>query len=174
MTVCIMPYAFMMINSLPVIISLFSYLIHPFHVSVCDVDFNEEAKSIQLSQRIFLDDLEQTLNEKYRVNLVIDDELSKVYRDSLIKVYLFESLQVSVDGKEKKGIYIGNEIEDDAMWCYIEFKGVKKFKSLKIKSSVLIETFEDQANIIHFTYGEYEKSIKLDKIKTTGTFKPFK
>ena len=151
MTVCIMPYAFMMINSLPVIISLFSYLIHPFHVSVCDVDFNEEAKSIQLSQRIFLDDLEQTLNEKYRVNLVIDDELSKVYRDSLIKVYLFESLQVSIDGKEKKGIYIGNEIEDDAMWCYIEFKGIKKFKSLKIKSSVLIETFEDQANIIHFT-----------------------
>ena len=164
----------MMINSLPLIISLFSYLIHPFHVSVCDVDFNEEAKSIQLSQRIFLDDLEQTLNEKYRVNLVIDDELSKVYRDSLIKVYLFESLQISIDGKEKKGIYIGNEIEDDAMWCYIEFKGIKKFKSLKIKSSVLIETFEDQANIIHFTYGEYEKSIKLDKIKTTGTFKPFK
>ena len=164
----------MMINSLPVIISLFSYLIHPFHVSVCDVDFNEEAKSIQLSQRIFLDDLEQTLNEKYRVNLVIDDELSKVYRDSLIKVYLFESLQVSIDGKEKKGIYIGNEIEDEAMWCYIEFKGIKKFKSLKIKSSVLIETFEDQANIIHFTYGDYEKSIKLDKIKTTGTFKPFK
>ena len=164
----------MMINILPVIISLFSYLNHPFHVSVCDVEFNEEAKSIQLSQRIFLDDLEQTLNEKYRVNLVIDDELSKVYRDSLIKVYLFESLHVSVDGKEKKGIYIGNEIEDDAMWCYIEYKGVKKFKTLKISSIVLIETFEDQANIVHFTHGDYEKSIKLDKIKTTGTFKPYK
>ncbi len=164
----------MMINILPVIISLFSYLNHPFHVSVCDVEFNEEAKSIQLSQRIFLDDFEQTLNEKYRVNLVIDDELSKVHRDSLIEVYLFESLHISVDGKEKKGIYIGNEIEGDAMWCYIEYKGVTKFKSLKIKSIVLIETFEDQANIIHFTYGDYEKSIKLDNIKTTGIFKPFK
>lgn len=164
----------MMINFLPVIISLILSLIHPFHVSVCDVEFNEEAKSIQLSQRIFLDDFEQTLNEKYRVNLVIDDEISKVFRDSLIKVYLFESIQVSVDGKKKKGIYIGNEIEDDAMWCYIEYKGVTKFKSLRIKSTVLIETFEDQANIIHFTYGDYEKSIKLDKLKTTGTFKPYK
>lgn len=164
----------MMINFLPIIIALFSCLNHPFHVSVCDVEYNEEAKSIQLSQRIFLDDFEQTLNKKYRTNLVIDNEFSKVYRDSLIKVYLFESIHLSIDGKRKKGIYIGNEIEDDAMWCFIEFKRINKFKSLKIKSNVLIETFEDQANIIHFIYGDYEKSIKLDKIKTIGTFKPSK
>jgi hypothetical protein len=163
-----------MINFLPVVISLILSLIHPFHVSVCDVEFNEEAKSIQLSQRIFLDDLEQTLNKKYKIHLIIDKESSKAYRDSLIQVYLFESIHLSVEGKKKKPVYIGNEIEDDAMWCYIEYSGIKKFKSLKIKSTVLIETFEDQANIIHFTYGDYEKSIKLDKLKTTGTFKPDK
>ena len=164
----------MMINFLLVISSLILSLIHPFHISVCDVDFNEDAKSIQLSQRIFLDDLEQTLNAKYKTHLIIDDESSQAYRDSLIQVYLFESIYLSVDGKEKNRTYIGNEIEDDAMWCYIEYNGIKKFKSLKIKSTVLIETFEDQANIVHFTYGDYEKSIKLDKIKNTGTFKPDK
>ena len=141
----------MMINFLPVVSSLILSLIHPFHVSVCDVEFNEDAKSIQLSQRIFLDDLEQTLNEKYKTHLIIDDEFSRAYRDSLIQVYLFESIHLSVDGKENQRIYIGNEIEDDAMWCYIEYTGVKKFKTLKIKSTVLIETFEDQANIVHFT-----------------------
>jgi hypothetical protein len=160
-----------MINFLLLISSLFLSLFHPFHVSVCDVEFNEEAKSIQLSQRIFLDDFEQLLNEKYKINLIIDDESTKAYRDSLIQVYLFESISLIIDGKEKKRYYVGNEIEDDAMWCYIEYKGVKKFKSLNIKSTVLLETFEDQANIIHFTYGDYDKSIKLDKLKTTGTFK---
>ena len=58
------------------------------------------------------------------------------------------------------------------MWCYIEYKGVKKFKSLELRSTVLTETFDDQANIIHFIYGDYDKSIKLDKLKSTGTFEP--
>ena len=162
--------SFMMINFLPIAIPLFLSLFHPFHVSVCDVDFNVESKSIQLSQRIFLDDLEQALNKKFEINLIIDDESTKAHRDSLIQVYLFESINLSVDGKEKKRVYIGNEIEDDALWCYIEYTGIENFKSLKITSTILIETFEDQANIIHFTYGDYEKSIKLDKLKTRSTF----
>ena len=69
----------MMINFLPIVIPLFLSLFHPFHVSVCDVDFNEETKSIQLSQRIFLDDFEQALNKKYEINLIIDDALSVKY-----------------------------------------------------------------------------------------------
>ena len=161
-----------MINILLVIGSLILSLFHPFHVSVCDVEYDEEAKSIQLSQRVFLDDFEQALNKKYNTNLIIDDESTKVFRDSLIQIYLFESIHLRIDGKEKKRVFIGNEIEDDAMWCYIEYKGIKKFKSLEIKSTVLIETFNDQANIIHFSYGEYDKSIKLDKLKSTGTIEP--
>ena len=164
----------MMINFLLVVGSLLVSLFHPFHVSVCDVEYNEEAKSIQLSQRVFLDDFEQALNKKYKSNLIIDNESTKVFRDSLIQVYLFESIHLSIDGKEKKRVFIGNEIEDDAMWCYIEYKGVKKFKSLELRSTVLIETFDDQANIIHFSYGDYDKSIKLDKLKSTGTFEPDK
>jgi len=164
----------MMINFLPVIISLILSLFHPFHVSVCDVEYNEESESIQLSQRIFLDDLEQALNETYGTSLVIDDESSLDYRDKLVQVYLFENIELGVDGEDLERKFIGSEIEDNALWCYIEYKGIKKFKSLLIKSTVLLETFDDQANIIHFVYGDYEKSIKLDKFKTTGTFEPDK
>ena len=162
----------MMINFLAVVVSLFLSLVHDFHVSVCDVEFNEQSKSIQVSQRIFLNDFEQALNKKFGVNLIIDDEATIAFRDSLIQVYLFEHIKISVDGKEKKRVFIGSEIEEDAIWCYIEYTGVKKFKSLTITSTVLLETFKDQANIIYFKKGEYEKSIKLDNLKTTGTFTP--
>ena len=141
----------MMTNIITLVIALFFSSVHPFHVSVCDVDFNTETKSIQISQRIFLDDFEKALNEKFEINLIIDDESTKEFRDSLIQVYLFEKLNLIVDGKEKKRVYIGNEIEEDAMWCYIEYRGIKKFEYLEITSKVLLETFDDQANIIHFT-----------------------
>ena len=62
----------MMINIFTIVTTIFFSYLHPFHVSVCDVDFKEESKSIQVSQRIFLDDLEKALNEKYDINLVHD------------------------------------------------------------------------------------------------------
>jgi len=119
-----------------------------------------------------LDDFEQALNTRFKINLVIDDKSSETYRDSLVQVYLFEKLHVLVDGKEKKRVFVGSEIEEDALWCYIEYAGIKKFKSLEVRSTLLLETFEDQANIIHFSYGDSEKSIKLDKLRRSGVFTP--
>jgi len=159
-----------MINFFLLIISLFNSFFHPFHVSVCDIDFSQTTKSIQVSQRVFIDDLEKVLSEKYKINLIIDDKSQAAVRDSLIKAYMFENLQLLVDGKQKKRVYIGNEIEEDGMWCYIEYEGINKFNSLEVKSTVFLETFKDQANIIHFKYNEYEKSIKLDMNNKTGNF----
>ena len=162
----------MMINFFTIVITIFFSYLHPFHVSVCDVDFKEESKSIQVSQRIFLDDLEKALNEKYDINIAIDDKSTESYRDSIIQVYLFETLNLIIDGKVRNRNYIGNEIEEDAMWCYIEYEGIKKFETLEMTNRVLLETFDDQANIVHFSYGESEKSVKLDKLNFTTVFMP--
>lgn len=162
----------MMINIFTIVTTIFFSYLHPFHVSVCDVDFKEESKSIQVSQRIFLDDLEKALNEKYDINIAIDDMSTEAYRDSIIHVYLFETLNLIIDGKVRNRNYIGNEIEEDAMWCYIEYEGIKTFKTLEMTNRVLLETFDDQANIVHFSYGESEKSVKLDKLNFTTVFMP--
>lgn len=137
-------------------------IFHPFHVSVCDIEFNQEAKSIQISQRIFLDDLELALNNDYGMGLVIDDESMKSRRDSLIDLYLAKRLKVTVDGKKKEANYLGSEFEVDGIWCYIEIEGVKKAKELMVINTILFEEFDDQANIIHFKKGDFEKSVKLD------------
>jgi uncharacterized protein DUF6702 len=159
-----------MINFFLVVITLMSSLLHPFHVSVCDIEFNEKIKSIQVSQRLFMDDFELALSKRFGINLMIDDNSASQYRDSLIQVYLVENLKLKINGKDWKHVYIGNEIEEDGMWCYIEYEGVKKLNTLEVTSTILLDSFEDQANIIHFSYGDYTKSIKLDRLKKTGTF----
>jgi len=144
---------------------------HPFHVSVCDVEYKVQSHSVELSQRIFMDDLERALNKKYNINLMLDDESKKIYRDSLIQKYLLEHIKLAVGGREVTGTYIGNEIEEDGMWCYIEYDNVGEIHSLEITSTVLLNTYEDQANIIHFKAQDYERSIKLDRKNKTGYFK---
>jgi len=144
--------------------------LHPFHVSVCDIVINSEARSIQISQRLFLDDFELALNNSFKMNLVIDDQSTSGLRDSLIGLYLKEHLRILVDGKEKAASYLGSDFEEDGIWCYIEIERVKKAKEIQVTSSVLFSEFDDQANIIHFASGSYEKSVKLDEQNPVVTF----
>lgn len=145
---------------------------HPFHVSVCDVVVNSEARAVQISQRIFVDDLEQTLTKKSGITLFIDENSTQKELDSLVELYLKDRLVIRIDGKATETQYLGHEFEEDGIWCYLEIEGIKKVKSVEVISTVLLDEFDDQANIIHFSSGEYEKSVKLDEQDQGVIFTP--
>ena len=99
---------------------------HPYHVSVCDVEYNADAKALQITHHIFLDDLEETLQKKHEGLLDIVNPSNQAERDRLIEEYVMEHFAVSINGKPKVGTYLGHELEKDAILCYIEVAGGKK------------------------------------------------
>ncbi len=153
-----------------IITILASSVFHPFHVSVVEVEHDAKTKALQISERVFLDDLEETLNNVYKVQLDIVNPDNVAFRDSLIQDYIMSHLIISVDGKQKKRTYLGHEIEEDALWCYIEYYGVKKIKQVSITNTIFFEVYEDQNTLIHFTYNEKTKSKRLTKTKPTEVF----
>ena len=143
---------------------------HPFHVSVCDIEYKPQIQALQVAQRMFADDLENALNKNYGTDLMLNEEATAALRDSLIREYVMAHLLIRADGRTLAGHYLGYEFEEDGIWCYIEYANVPPFTSLEVKSTILLEMFDDQDNIIHFKWGEYEKSIKLDNNKKWGLF----
>jgi len=143
---------------------------HPFHVSVCEVEYKPQLQVLQVAQRMFADDLENALNKTFATGLMLDEEATATLRDSLIREYVLARLLIRVDGHPLTGRFLGYEFEEDGVWCYIEYADVPPFGKLEIKSTILLEMFDDQDNIIHFKWGEYEKSIKLDHNKNRGLF----
>ncbi len=137
---------------------------HPFHVSVSDVKFQKEEKIIQVSTRIFLDDLEVALR-LYSGNdrLDITDKDSWDFVNEQLSRYLSEKLKMYNEKGQLLMTYVGAEIEDDVMWTYTEVKRVKKFKSITIWNGILTEAFDDQENIVHFRAFEKVKSARLYK-----------
>ena len=139
-------------------------LTHPFHVSVSEIKYKEDKKVIQISSRIFLDDLEIALrsysgNEKLDITKELDWNIIEV---SLGK-YILENLKVYNEKGELQTSYIGAEIEKDVMWVYVEIEKVKKLKTITVWNSILTDTFDDQENIIHFRAFEKVKSTRLYK-----------
>ena len=42
---------------------------HPLHVSVTNIDFNNEAKTFQIASKIFINDIEEVIYKKYNLKI---------------------------------------------------------------------------------------------------------
>lgn len=146
--------------------TLFALLLtvmHPFHVSVSDIKFKEDQKAIQVSTRIFLDDLELAL-QSYSGDEKLDimDESKWEFINQTLEKYLLEKV-VMKDGKGRNYTlqYVGAEIEEEVMWCYLEVEKVKKLQSVTVTNKILHEVWADQENLVHFRAFDQVKSARL-------------
>jgi hypothetical protein len=147
--------------------SAFQFYLHPFHVSVCTIYYNEEEKSLQITHKIFVDDLENTLNNAgYRTpdNDYIDvlNPADQEFMEATIEKYLRAHFSITLNSKEAPMNYLGSEQEGLALWCYMEIAGVEKIDALNVKYTVLLEAFTDQINLVHVNYKGAIKSLRLD------------
>ncbi len=142
-----------------------SITLHPFHVSVTDIKYKQEKKAIQISSRIFLDDLELALQE-YSGNNKLDimEPNNWEFINDNLKQYLLSKIELRDEKNRKYELnYIGAEIEEDVMWCYMEVEKVRKIESVTVKNSILFEVWSDQENLVHFRAFETVKSARLYK-----------
>lgn len=148
-------------------------LLHPFHVSVSSIRYASAEKSLQITMKIFADDLEEALNQKpYRKEGesyvdVLNPENSEAISHK-VEQYIRQHFEIMVNGNRVEPAFLGYEIEDMAMWCYLEVKDIKKLKNIRIRNSVLIETFDDQVNIVHVNNYDDIKSLKLSGNQPAG------
>ncbi len=145
-----------------------SLLVHPFHISVCELVYADESDTFEISCRIFMDDLELALTQRTRVQNYFETRNSaSVNRD--LADYLLENLTLHLDNKPARPEFIGFEIEEDVVWCYLEVKEVGNLKDLTLNYRVLHETYDDQINLTHINYLGQIKSLRFSKGSTSRT-----
>ena len=153
---------------------LFTFLvwIHPVHISVTEIDYSEKSKAFQITSRIFIDDFELAIQKELnQPELDIMNAKNGLTTDKLVADFLTKHLRVRLDGKYQKLIYLGHEVEDAAMICYIEIENVKKVKSMEVFNDVITAIHSDQSNLVHITYKSPVKSARLTGDKPSEVFK---
>ncbi|SIO07736.1 DUF6702 family protein [Chitinophaga niabensis] len=144
--------------------------LHPFYLSVTEIRHNPAHKSLEISCRIFADDLENTLKKQSNTTFDIIKPQNRVMVDTLIARYIRQHLQVSVDGHVLAPRYLGYKIEEDAAWCFLEASGVAGVKKLELKDDILYEAHESQSHMIHVIVNDKRQSTKLDNPKSAASF----
>ena len=142
--------------------------LHPFHVSVCEVYHNENSRSLEISMKIFIDDLELSIQQDGEPTFSLIDVDPKLVDKEPIETYLRSCFQVKINDKVTPLEFLGFEFDNDALLCYLEGKKVKKIENIEIKNSIITEVYPDQINLTHFQYKGEMKSIKATKENTVG------
>ena len=152
-----------MINGGLQLTTLLFYL-HPIHVSVTEIEFDEKDKALEIMMRVFVDDLSVTLQKTTnQPSLDIYEQKNSAIVDQLARDYLKDHFSISLDNKPQKLVYLGHETEGEAFIFYIEVANVKKWKTIKVFNDILTETHSDQSNLVHVTVKEKIRSLRLTK-----------
>lgn len=160
-----------MVNSMVQWLSLaFIALMHPFYVSVIDINHNTKESSVEISIRIFTPDLEQTLQKYSTTKVDIANTKDKALLDKQISNYITHNLQLKVNGQPANMVYMGHEIQMESVWIYAEIPKVAQLKKLDVNCNLLYDFKDLQSNIFHVKTNGNEKSYKLDYPKTSTSF----
>jgi len=145
-----------------------SEVFHPFYVSVTEINYNAQGRSLEISAKIFTDDLELTLNKAFNKQLDLmnpeKDDINEI--NLLLEAYMSRHLILFADGKKLNFKVIGFEREKEAIWSYYEVENLSPFKSLQVQNAILYDQFKDQINLVHVTSGNKRRSGKVSYPKT--------
>ena len=135
--------------------------VHKYYVSVTQIDYIKEKQSVQITSRIFIDDFEKLLRERYDENITLATEKDEKQIDLYIEKYLKSKLRININNKPANIAFIGKEYEDDIMNCYLEIENVSEIKSFEVTNEVLFDIFKDQKNIVRTFINSKHKSFVL-------------
>ena len=143
--------------------------LHPFHVSVVEINHNATDKTLEISCKIFTDDFEKVLAKNYNTRVDLINPADRKAMDSIVKKYVFSHLSVSVDGKPANLTYVGFERDAEAIFSYVQVENVPSVKKIDITNKLMHDMFDDQINIMHVTVNGNRKSTKLDYPSTAAS-----
>lgn len=145
-------------------------LFHPFYVSVTEINHNSRNKSIEISCRMFYDDVERALNKQNHTHIDIVKPGNKALVNQMLNAYIHKHLLVKVDGKILNPDFLGYEIQEDGAWAYLEVKNVARPKKVEVHDDLLYTEHPEQINMIHVTVNGERKSTKVENPAADASF----
>lgn len=153
------------------LLTLTSFSVHKFYVALYQVNYAPDKKMLQITTRIFVDDLNAAVGKKYskKINLGSDNET--VEDVTLLKKYFSEKFYIKVNGQTKPIHFLSKEMEGDVLICYFSMKEIQKINTLEIYNAVITEGNSEQQNIMHFNVSGVKNTLLFTESSSKGVLK---
>ncbi len=145
-------------------------LLHPIHLTVTNVEYLPQDKEFKVSVRFFKDDFAKAVKLSYGVMPDLDKSSSS--DNALLKRYVFDNLNIVVDGKTIKPDEVrldGKRVDGMAIWFDFSFKYRKNPKKIVLTNKLMTNLYRDQRNLLIFTCNKTQKAFEFNTKHTKET-----
>lgn len=143
---------------------------HKFYVSVTNVNYSEKDDAFQVTTRIFIDDLEAVIKERYGIASYLATAQETPMVDEYIEKYLRTKFLVYLNGEQVAYNFLGKKYDNDVVICYIELPnvGLGTLKTMEFENEILTDLFDEQKNIVHVKWQGNKRSFIMIKSNAKG------
>ena len=163
--------AFRTILFLVLFFGLSSMAMHKFYVSIYQLNYAPKKKMIQITSRLFIDDVNDALEKKFKKRTYFALENETPEDEVFLKKYFAEKFIIKVNGVSKTINYLSKDIDGNVVICYFSVKDLPKISSVAIENSALMELNEEQQNIIQANINGEKQSLLLTSENFKGMLK---
>lgn len=139
-----------------------SFGMHKFYVSVNQIVFNADKNRIEITNRIFIDDLNASLNASTTSKFEIEQMTLNSDAFKVMDAYFKKHLIFKINKKAVPFQIKSFEIEGDVFVVYSSISNVSKVKSIEIENNLLFDLIPTQQHIMHIDINKTKKSDLLD------------
>ncbi|HEY4108930.1 DUF6702 family protein [Puia sp.] len=143
---------------------------HPLYISVTEINHNPKDKILEVSCKMFTNDLEAALEKMSKTPVDLSAAKDKAVADRLVAEYVEKHLRLKLDGKAVVLHFVGSEKENDGTWSYFQVNDVPAVRRIEVVNELLYDSFSQQIGIMHVTVGGQRKSTRLDCPEASASF----
>lgn len=133
--------------------------------------FVPQKQEIQITTRVFIDDLTEAINKQYKTKTFIGEKNETSRDEELVIKYFNKNFKITIDDKSQEYIFLSKEVKENSLICYFKIKNLKKVNSLQVENTMLLSEFPDQQNIIQFENSGQKSSLLLSGETIKGMLK---
>lgn len=145
------------------IIPLLAFGMHKHYISLTKIDFIEEKKTVQITMKFFLDDIEQALENRLEQPMELATKEEHKMANKFLESYLRQKFKIWINSKEQNYSYLGKEYENNEVFFYVEVENIEEINSIEVENSMLFETFPEQQNYVKLNLNDVQKTFILVK-----------
>ncbi|MBF0694295.1 MAG: hypothetical protein IR153_04470 [Flavobacterium sp.] len=145
-----------------------AFAMHKFYVAIFQVNYVSERKMLQITSRIFVDDLNEALKLKHKRTFMFEQDKIPEADFKALSLYYADKFKVTVNNKPQTINVLSCEMESNVLICYISVRDVPKIKTLQVKNEMLTEYVTEQQNIIQTNIYGQKKNLLLTAESPSG------
>lgn len=143
-----------MINNLFFLAATLFFPFHDFHVTHTTFHYNDESKSMEITIKVAIEDLEKSIENRYSKKLdgLLNTQEKKNIEKLIVK-YFRNNLTLSADQNTQEYQWVGTEASNNLhdIYLYFEIPNYDKnenVESITIKNTLFFDLYSYQTNIV--------------------------